>query len=539
MTKKTASTLRIGYRYRPKRLAPEYDAIVIGSGMGGLTTAALLSELGWKVCVLEQHYTAGGYTHSYERQGYEWDVGVHYIGDVGTKTRTWRMFDFLSGGKLEWAPMDAEYDRFYVGDKVFNAIAGKQAFRDNLVAQFPQEVQAIDRYMGLLAEVGGGLNAHSLGRVLKPWLQSVASPLLKWRTPAIMYRNTYEVLSELSDDQDLIAVLCGQWGDMGLPPKQSAFMMHAMIARHYLYGGFYPVGGSWRIAESIIPKIQQAGGEVFTYARVKQILLEDGRISGVEMEDGHRIDCACVISSAGAENTFHHLLPVAAVQQHGYDKLMRQVKPSFGHLGVYVGLKETAEQLGLPKTNFWIYPHNDYDAAVEQFVQDRTAPFPLVYISFPSAKDPDYLNRHPGTATIEIVAPAPFEWFEQWQGSTWGKRGEDYETFKDELGERLMQHLYDKLPQLKGKVDYWEVSTPLSTEWFAGYRRGELYGLDHTSQRLQQRWLGPRTRIPGLWLTGQDVLTCGVSGAMMAGLLTTISMIGMRKMTPLMKQIFG
>ena len=90
------STLRIGYRYRPKRLAPEYDAIVIGSGMGGLTTAALLSELGWKVCVLEQHYTAGGYTHSYDRAGYEWDVGVHYIGDVGAKTRTRRMFDFLS-----------------------------------------------------------------------------------------------------------------------------------------------------------------------------------------------------------------------------------------------------------------------------------------------------------------------------------------------------------------------------------------------------------------------------------------------------------
>ena len=539
MTKKTASTLRIGYRYRPKRLAPEYDAIVIGSGMGGLTTAALLSELGWKVCVLEQHYTAGGYTHSYEREGYEWDVGVHYIGDVGTKTRTRRMFDFLSGGKLEWAPMDAEYDRFYVGDKVFNAIAGKQEFRDNLVAQFPQEEQAIDRYMELLKEVGGGVNTHSIGRVLKPWQQSVAAPLLKWRTPPSMYRNTYEVLSELSDDPDLIAVLCGQWGDMGLPPKQSAFMMHAMIARHYLYGGFYPVGGSWRIAESIIPKIQQAGGEVFTYARVKQILLEEGRICGVEMEDGHRIDCACVISSAGADNTFNHLLPVNAVQQQGYDKLMMNVKPSFGHLGVYVGLKETAEQLGLPKTNFWIYPHNDYDAAVEEFVQDRNAPFPLVYISFPSAKDPDYLKRHPGTATIEIVAPAPFEWFEQWQGSTWGKRGEDYDTFKDELGERLMQHLYDKLPQLKGKVDYWEVSTPLSTEWFAGYPHGELYGLAHTSQRLQQKWLGPRTRIRGLWLTGQDVLTCGVSGAMMAGLLTTIAMIGMRKMTPLMKQIFG
>jgi all-trans-retinol 13,14-reductase len=533
------STLRIGYRYRPKRLAPKYDAVVIGSGMGGLTTAALLSELGWKVCVLEQHYTAGGYTHSYNRGDYEWDVGVHYIGDVGTQTRTRRMFDFLSDGKLQWAPMDAEYDRFFIGDKIFSAVAGKQAFRDNLVANFPEEEQAIDRYMKLLAEVSTALSAHSMGRVLKPWQRAIGSPFLKLRTPSYMYRNTYEVLSELTDNQDLIAVLCGQWGDMGLPPKKSAFMTHAMIARHYLYGGYYPIGGSWHIAESIIPKIQQTGGEVFTYARVKQILVEDGSVSGVEMEDGHHIDCSCVISSAGIDNTFNYLLPNDVVKTSGYEQLLPQVQPSIAHLGIYIGLKETAEQLGLPKTNFWIYPSNDYDAALEEFLQDKDAPFPVVYISFPSAKDPDYLNRHPGTATIEIVAPAPYEWFAKWQGTTWGKRGEEYEAFKADLGERLMQYLYDKLPQLQGKVDYYEVSTPLSTEWFSGYRRGELYGLNHNAQRLRQKWLGPRTRIPGLWLTGQDVLTCGVTGAMMAGMLTTMAMVGMRKMTPLMKRIYG
>jgi len=538
MPKKKASTLRIGHRYRPNRLAPGYDAIVIGSGMGGLTNAALLSELGWKVCVLEQHYTAGGYTHSYERNGYEWDVGVHYIGDVGVKTRTRRMFDFLTDGQLEWAPMDEEYDRFFVGDKVFNARAGKQEFRDNLVRQFPDEERAVDAYMKLLSKVGGALSMVGMGRVLKPWQRSLASPYLKWRTPGFMFRKTYDVLSELTDNQDLIAVICGQWGDMGLPPKQSAFMVHAMIARHYLYGGFYPVGGSWKIADYIIPMIQKAGGEVFTYARVNQILVEDGKVTGVEMADGHRIMCSCVVSSAGVENTFNGLL-AGTEASSAYAEEMSNVRSSIGHLGVYIGLKGTASELGLPKTNFWIYPGNDYDGALEEFLQDKDAAFPVVYISFPSAKDPDYLHRHPGTATIEIVAPAPYEWFEKWKGTTWGKRGDDYEAFKEVLVERLMEHLYDKLPQLRGKVDYYELSTPLTTEWFSAYGRGELYGLDHTPERLQQDWLTPRTRISGLWLTGQDVLTCGVTGAMMAGMLTTMAMVGVRKMTPVMKQIYG
>ena len=533
------STLRIGRRYRANRLADSYDALVIGSGMGGLTTAALLSELGWRVCVLEQHYTAGGYTHSYERNGYEWDVGVHYIGDVGARTRTRRMFDFLSDGNLHWAPMADEYDRFYVGDKVFNAMAGKQAFRENLVRQFPAEEEAIKRYMEMLQQVSAALSERSMERTLKPWQRSIAAPIIRWRTPDFMYRTTYDVLAELTDDQDLIATICGQWGDMGLPPKQSAFMVHAMIARHYLYGGYYPVGGSWRIAESIIPKIQGAGGEVFTYARVKSILVEDGRATGVEMEDGHRIYCDVVVSSAGVANTFRGLVPEDVVSAAGYADKLETVRPSFAHLGVYIGLKGTAEEHQLPKTNFWIYPHNDYDAAVEAFVHDKNAEFPVVYISFPSAKDPDYLERHPGTSTIEIVAPAPYAWFECWQGTTWGKRGEDYEAFKTALGERLMEHLYAKLPHLRGKVDYYEISTPLSTDWFSGYQHGELYGLDHTAERMQQDWLGPRTRIDGLWLTGQDTLTCGVTGAMMSGMLTTMAMVGMRKMGPLMKRIYS
>jgi len=478
----TPSTLRIGYRYRPGRLADAYDAVVIGSGMGGLTTAAMLSDLGWKVCVLEQHYTAGGYTHSYERNGYEWDVGVHYIGDVGAKTRTRKMFDYLSD-----------------------------------IMQFPDEEQAIDAYLTLLKSAGNAMSSFGMARVLGSWQQTLMSPYLKWKTPDILFRNTYDVLAELTDNQDLIAVWCGQWGDMGLPPKQSTFLVHAMIARHYMYGGYYPV----------------------TYARVENIVVDNGRVKGVKMQDGHLIECPCVISSAGVSNTFEELLPTDVAANAGYERKLKSVAPSSAHLGVYIGLKNTAKELGLPKTNFWIYPDSDYDGAVERFNENKTEPFPVVYISFPSAKDPNYLERHPGTATIEIVAPAPYEWFEKWHDKTWGKRGDDYDAFKQELGERLMTYLYDKLPELRGKVDYYEVSTPLSTNWFGGYQRGELYGLSHTPERLQQKWLRPKTTIPGLWLTGQDILTCGVTGAMMAGVLTTTAIVGVRKIAPLMKRIYS
>jgi len=535
----TPSTLRIGQRYRPSRLNGPYDALVIGSGIGGLTTAALLSELGWRVAVLEQHYTAGGATHSYDRAGYEWDVGVHYIGDMGTQTTVRRLMDFLTQGNLRWAPMDAHYDRFFIGDNVYDAVAGREAFRDNLVGYFPRETAAIDRYLRLLSEVSRGMRTFALDRTLPPWAAAIAGPFLRSRLPKSFDRTTWEVLSELTQDPELIAVLTGQWGDMGLPPKRSSFVIQALIARHYLHGGFYPVGGAWRIADTIIPRIRATGGEVFTYARVAEVRVRDGRACGVRMDDGHEIEARCVISDAGAINTFARLLPHDVSRAAGYDALLPKVKPSIGHLGVYIGLDATAAELGLPKTNYWIYPDNDYDGALARFEADPTGPFPVVYLSFPSAKDPDFERRHPGKATIEIVAPAPYEIFERWAGKTWGKRGDDYDALKQSYGERLLEHLYGRVPQVRGRIDYWEVSTPLSMQWFCGWERGELYGLDHDPSRLQQRWLRPRTRVPGLWLTGQDVMSCGVTGAMMGGLAAATSVAGMRRMMPVMKRVFG
>jgi len=121
---KQPSTIRIGRRYRPNRLQGPYDVLVVGSGIGGLTAAACLSKLGQKVCVLEQHYTAGGFTHSYSRNGYEWDVGVHYIGDMGSPHTTGRrLFDHITDGALEWAPMDDHFDRIFLADESYDLVA--------------------------------------------------------------------------------------------------------------------------------------------------------------------------------------------------------------------------------------------------------------------------------------------------------------------------------------------------------------------------------------------------------------------------------
>jgi all-trans-retinol 13,14-reductase len=136
------------------------------------------------------------------------------------------------------------------------------------------------------------------------------------------------------------------------------------------------------------------------------------------------------------------------------------------------------------------------------------------------------VRRHPGHATIDILTAVPYERFAAWEGGRWKKRGADYETRKDGLAHELLEILYKHVPQARGKVDTFELSTPLTTRHFCNYATGELYGLDHTPQRFEQRWLRPRTRLPGLYLTGQDVAACGVAGALMGGILTASNILG-------------
>ncbi|RLA00021.1 MAG: FAD-dependent oxidoreductase [Gammaproteobacteria bacterium] len=536
---KKSHSVRNGRRYKNERLDGPYDAIVIGSGIGGLTTATALSAKGKKVLVLEQHYTAGGFTHSYSRKGYEWDVGVHYIGDVGYPTVSRKLFDFVTNSNLKWAAMDKAYDRIFLGEESFDFVAGKQAFADQLKNKFPKESSAIDTYMQMIDKTSKGMRWFTLSKLLKPWQQSLFSLVMKFLVPGYFNKTTYDVLKSITDDEKLIAILTGQWGDNGMPPKSGSFIIHSLIAKHYINGGYYPVGGASQIARTIIPQIKATGGEVFTHATVEQIITSNGRASGVKLKGGDEIFAPIIISNVGVFNTFEKLLPQTVCQKLGYDKKLKTINRSMTNMGLFIGLKGDPESLSLPKTNFWIYPDQNHDENVEAFAKDHTKPMPVVYISFPSAKDPSFKSRYPNRSTIEIVAPASFQMFEKWKDTSWRKRGKEYEEFRDYFTERMLEALYQKMPQLRGKVDFCEASTPLSTKYFSFYEEGEIYGLDHDASRFTQGWLQPKSKLPGLWLTGQDVLSCGVVGAMIAGFLTGIQILGLRDGMALGKEVFA
>ena len=205
---------------------------------------------------------------------------------------------------------------------------------------------------------------------------------------------------------------------------------------------------------------------------------------------------------------------------------IRKIPPSTAHSCLYVGLKDTAANLGLAGTNIWVYPGPNHDANLETFFSDPSAHLPTVYISFPSAKDPDFERRHPNRATVEVITFTPHHWFEKWQDTHWRRRGPDYDVLKEELASRLLAELIRQVPALDGKIDYSELSTPLSTRHFMNHQRGEMYGLSSTPERFRLRCLTPKTPIRQLYLTGQDVSCLGVTGALFGGFLTASAILG-------------
>jgi len=531
----------ISYKQHP--LDDRWDAIVVGSGIGGLATAALLSQhAAKKVLVLERHYTAGGYTHSFHRPGYSWDVGVHYIGDLqDPASRLRAAFDHLTGGRLEWAPLPDVYDRVIMGGRSFEFPTGRERLRARLKDYFPNDARAIDSYLSAVQSAQKASGLYFAEKAI-PWPAAwlagrlLRAPFLRWAS-----QTTLDVLHRFTQNQELIAVLTAQWGDYGLPPAQSSFGMHAIVASHYFNGASYPVGGAGRIAEMIRPAIERNGGKVVVSADVQEIMVQDGKATGVRMADGREFRSNLVISDAGARNTFQRLVgePHRAILQPVLQDLDR-VPGSMAHLSLYIGVKQSARDLGLSGTNLWIYPSSDHgapdhDANLDRFLRDPAAPLPVLYISFPSAKDPEFERSHPGRATLEAVVFAPYEWFTGWEDSRWKHRAAEYEAFKQALAGRIQREVERNIPAIAGKIDHAELSTPLTTRHFMNYQQGEAYGLAATPERFRLRSLTPRTPIRNLYLTGQDVASLGVAGALFGGVMAASAVLSRNLMSTVSK----
>lgn len=505
-----------------------FDTVVVGSGIGGLTTAALLARIeDQSVLVLERHHTLGGFTHSFSRQGqYTWDVGVHYVGGMKPGTRPRKLMDFVSEGRLEWSPLPDPHDVFVYPGEQFGVPSDHQAYRDKLVERFPKEKNGIDRYFRRVQKAASWYRRRMIAEAFPDLLRWPLDLYNGWTDhPAL--RTTEDIVAELTDNEKLGSLLVSNWGDYGLLPSESAFAVHAIVTASYFDGAYYPVGGSERIADSIVPTIEAAGGSCLVNREVEEVLVEDGRAVGVrahnkEREDTDVFRADTVISDAGAATTYRTLL--SNTESEAVDEVVAELDSfSSGRsfVTLYLGLEDSPESLGVGGENYWInnsWNQNEND--LNPFETLRGNP-DFAFLSFGPENDPE--ANH---STAQVITTVPYGAFETWSEESWPRRDDGYAQLKSRIADGLLELAEGTVPGLSDLVEYREVSTPLSIEHFTGHHEGAPYGVPAVPKRYQSRITGVRTPIVNFYLTGADAGCPGVMGAAFGGLFAAGRTIG-------------
>lgn len=493
-----------------------WDVIVVGAGISGLTAAAALARRGSRVLVLEQHTIAGGLTQTFRRQDWVFATGVHYLTGVGDEPGPaggfGRLLAWMTDGALQFASCGNPYDIVRQPGFEFGIEHPQAAYRAALLARFPDQHRAIERWFDDVAAARQAAFTLMAARGMPEWL---ARGLRWWRGAELRQWRERMLAQRLAEIEDarLRAVLGARWANYGAPPEVAPFVEHALVTGSYDHGAYYPIGGPARFAEALRSPIERAGGELRLGADVRGIVVDGGHARGVRvMHDGReQVERAGhVVSTIGVGNTLARLDAAIAPD---WRAAAARLRPGLATVVLYLGFEGDIAGAGASAANVWLYESDDIGAV---WTAPADVDAPGLFVSFPSSKDP----AHDGPPTAEVLAACDARAFEPWLHAAPGEpRPEEYLATKAWIEQRLLAQFERSFPALAPMVRFHELSTPLTQASFVRTPDGATYGIEMSVERLVSPALKVRTPVPGLLLAGQDVSGAGVEASSMSGLM--------------------
>jgi all-trans-retinol 13,14-reductase len=479
----------------------KFDIIIIGSGLGGLVTGNLLAKKGFRVAIIEKNKFSGGCLQSFEKDGVIFDTGIHYVGGLGKGQVLERLFNYLDVlPKLSIREMDPEsIDHFIIGTDEYSIPKGYNNIHKRLISYFPAEKEGIQKYLAKIKEIADSITLYNLEH----------TPLTFQNFyDKFDYGNTWEFICSVTPNKRLQQLLSGL-NTLYAGTKASSFLfVHALICNHYYEGAYRFVDGSRQIADSLCENIVKMGGSIFLNNKVTKFKYSGNIIQSAITEEGHEFYADSFISDIHPYYTMELIGP--NIIRNSYRNRIKNLPNTISMFSLYIILEDG--KVPYMNSNYHYYPDGDM-WGIDIYDPEK---FPLGFGIYPVADSID--EKY--TRGVSVLGFMDYKELEQWENTSLENRGKSYKDFKEYKVRKMIDKLNEHFPELCKYIKSWTASTPLTLRDYNGTYRGSVYGIMKDCRNAQESILFSKTKVPNLFITGQNLSLHGFMGVSIGALLT-------------------